>query len=125
MRTHALLLVYKILPKVSLLPQLMSLINPLHLVARHGILSNYGDVWLPYQHVKLFMSHSECWYLSYTSLFTVAGVVSYPHMQNLDWRDQFTGSLWTKGDKNSPRGSCRFHSTLEQEASSLSCPYMF
>lgn len=67
------LLVYKILPKVSLLPQLMSLIKPLHFVARHGILSNYGDVWLPYQHVKLFMSHAEHWYLPYTSLFSVAG----------------------------------------------------
>lgn len=47
MRSYALLVVYKLLPKVSLLSQLMSLINPLHLVARHGISSHYGDVWLP------------------------------------------------------------------------------
>lgn len=81
MRSYALLLVYNILPKVSLLPQLLSLINPLHLVARHGILSNYGDVWLPYQHVKLFVAHSEHQYLPCTSLFSVAG--GSQHMQNL------------------------------------------
>ena len=108
MRSYALLLVYNILPKVSLLPQLISLINPLHLVARHGILSNYGVCGF-----LTSMSNSS-WHTPSTSIClallcsVLQGVASYPHMQNLNWRDQFTDSLWTKGDKNSLRGSCRF-----------------
>lgn len=106
MRSHALLLVCKVLPKVSLLPQLMSLINPQHLFSRLGILSNYGDVWLPYQHVKLYMSHSQCWYLPCT-LFSVAG----------------GGQLLTQAKIH--LGGMNFCSTLDQEASSLCCPQMF
>lgn len=125
MRSHALLLVCKVLPKVSLLPQLMSLINPQHLVSRLGILSNYGDVWLPYQHIKLYMSHSQCWYLPCT-LFSVAGggqllTQAKIHLGGISLQTVFA----PRGSKiplGSPEGFC---STLDQEASSLCCPQMF
>lgn len=123
MRSYALLLVYKLLPKVSLLSQLMSLINPLHLVARHGILSHYRDVWLPQQHVKFFMSHSKRWNLPCISLFSVAGGGQLSaHAKTPLKGPIYRQSLDQGGITIPPEGVSGFCSTLEQEVLSLELP---
>lgn len=121
MRSRVFLLVYKILPKVSLLPWLMSLINPPNLIARHGILSNYWDVWLTYQHVKLFKSHSEHWYLPCT-LFSIVGGGQIPTHAKTQPGGINLQTVFGPREIRIPLESLAgFCSTVEQEDSSLSC----